>query len=111
MTDLEMTKLAAKAVGKERMSSCFVDRIYVKGNIAYGPVGELWTPITDPAQAFELMEKLRMSVEWDDDKATCFILSDDHESFIADSNDWNIDLKRAIVECAARYQLEKEGHV
>lgn len=101
MTDLEMTKLAAKAVGKERMSSCFGDRVYVKGNIAYGPVGELWTPITDPAQAFELMEKLRMSVECHPGRLW--------ECSIHDVSEMSgVSLNRAIVECAARYQLEKE---
>lgn len=100
MTELEMTRLAAKAIGKEFMTSCSGDRVFVRGSLSFGPLGEIWTPRTNSAQAFELLEKLQMLCMTNIKHKWVCRLNGGHAE--------NADLKRAIVECAANYQLEKE---
>lgn len=108
MTDLEMTRLAAKLfphVRKNDVRSYVVPCAHFERDSSddFGPY-KYFSPLTNPAQAFELLDTLCMRI----------IEADSHKIVLLKSSD-NIvavsgaaDLKRAIVECAANYQLEKE---
>jgi hypothetical protein len=84
MTELEMTRLAAKAMQIDETT-------HWPGR---------YDPLNNAAQAFELIEKLQMLCMTNIKHKWVCRLNGGHAE--------NADLKRAIVECAANYQLEKE---
>ena len=116
MNDLEMTRLAAESIGIDLL--CLEGFLEVASDHSYF-INEkerygfynTYSPLTDAAQAFELMEKLRMDIEHSV-CGTCRALKPDvHGGCLAQSV-WSDDLKRALVECAANYALwkRKEGN-
>lgn len=107
MTDLEMTRLAAKAIGYSVRTDLDSDATLVEWMVGEVRGQEYFYPMDNHAHAFELLDTLRMCVDWDDDKATCYIFNAARDGYKADA-DWHTDLKRAIVECAANYQLATE---
>ena len=114
MTDLEMTRLAAKAIGKELLGKWTDFDMPKHGIPIIGEYQGLSAPIImfDPrnnrAQAFELLEKLRMDVATGVSRQWKVTIFEPCDVDVQAESEWQTDLKRAIVECAARYQLEKE---
>jgi hypothetical protein len=103
MTDLEMTKLCAEAMGiphkisTDRRTGAFVEIIKESDP---GNGGE-FDPLHDDAQAMALVKKFRLE-----------ILPDDLIDFRVRPIEMNIctssdDLNRAIVECVAKMQKAK----
>ena len=90
MTDLEITKLCAEAMGGE--------------GFAYDEFGPKYDPLHDDAQAMALVKKFELSVEFSDEFHT--------------NSDWAVcrgttiqaysrDLNRAICECVAKMQAAR----
>ena len=106
LTDLEATRLCAEAMGytvTPHANRKFSPHLMWIAN------GDNWNPLHDPAQAFALVENLRLNI---------MILDaiDGHAAgwWRVDSQDGDVtcrhaDLKRAIVLCAARAQLARKG--
>jgi len=97
MTDLEMTKLCAEAMGyrvdnkalyKDRASSVFLES------------GQTFGPLRDDAQAMALVKKCGLQITG---KATRRVGPKLWESPYA----INADINRAIVECVAKMQMAK----
>ncbi len=108
MTDLEMTKLCAEAIGIKVADD--------NGVLLYGPfrdneggsVFETYEPLDDDAQCMALMKRFCLDItpHNDGDHIVFFVrqfntLSDRQPSV---END---DLNRAIVECVAKMQVAK----
>jgi hypothetical protein len=105
MTDLEMTKLAAEAMGCKILPDYSVGRdfIMVSGREFTG----LWQPLHDDAQAMALVKRHDLCIQppgvnggiawhvWRYQKPNCTGVS--------------IGLNRAIVECVANLQEGKHG--
>ena len=107
MTDLEMTKLCARAVGLEVMiatSHAPGGRRYVQlGNAGDGPSGDVYNPLEDDAQAMALVRRFRVDINsLDDANWYARIPSQQHEYCHA------ADLNRAIVTCVANMQAVKQ---
>lgn len=106
MTDLEMTRLCAEAMGDDAWTD-INGRWYceVRGQET------LFDPLRDRAQAMDLVEKLNLSVDspdWRDPQGwtTWRAL---HYSGGAKIEGHDRNLLRAICLCAARVQLAKDG--
>ncbi len=103
MTDLEMTRLCAEAMGLMRKMNIG------EGWQLYPP--DRYGPLHDDAQAMALVKKLGMTID----------PQEDAEPFtwrvvVAYGGDWDDqintegqDLNRAIVECASRVQERRSG--
>ena len=101
LTDQEIVAACARAIGVQP---------HPMWNAAKWPTPDffgthgVFNPLTDRAQAMELVEKLGMSIEFDDEMKTWFASQwSDSNVCIEDAN-----LLRAICLCAARVQIEKE---
>ena len=98
MTDLEITKLCAEAMGYEfhetetsfDLGATYVPTIEVDG--------ELYDPLQDDAQAMELVKKFNIAIgelSWDENQWKVKI----------DDMEWHDpDLNRSICECVAKMQ-------
>lgn len=95
MTDLEMTRLCAEAVGIELVADNEV--LWVAGFVD----AVEYDPLTDDAQAMELVKKLGLTVSQDPDG--CWHVM----TLYCDGPQSAADLNRAIVECVARMQAGK----
>ena len=96
MTDLEMTRLCAEAMGDDAWTD-INGRWYcrVRGQET------IFTPLTDDAQAMALVKKLGMHIH--NDSETWWAMDGSGEY---DSRDYT-DLNRAICECVAKMQEAK----
>lgn len=87
MTDLEITKLCAEAMGYDKTDPLGVALVY--------------DPLHDDAQAMAMVKKFKLD---------CFENLDE-EGWIVDAGDGvhtkHIDLNRAICECVAKMQVTK----
>ena len=108
MTDLEMTRLAAEAMG------------YVPFGPGDTPDGERWLtqvagliydPLHDDAQAMAMVKKLRLNV-WSSgpDNPNWRVMGFWREpsGALHEPDAWNADLNRAIVECVARMMQQRK---
>lgn len=108
MTDLEMTKLCAKALGFPWTAT--------EHRVIYCPENSYaipYNPLHDDAQAMALVKKFRLSI----DAETWAAAVDSFNYFVHKWNplvgDWykehgqNPNLNRAIVECVANLQAAK----
>ncbi len=62
MTDRELLELAAKAAGKK--VSCVGDGRY-GGNVVFYADNLYWNPLADNGDAFELLAKLRLDIDFE----------------------------------------------
>mgnify|MGYP001617981049 CR=1 FL=1 len=92
MTDLEMTKLCAEAMGLEIF--------WAEALPITAPKGCPYDPLHDDAQAMALVKKFHIALGWNDPGWGAFGQHDKR---------WvnNPDLNRAIVECVAKMQAAK----
>ena len=106
MTDLEMTRLCAEAMGLHP-SPYGEDRLEVV--TWHGPDGEhptyrIYEPLNDDAQAMALVKKFVLHIEW-------LATKDWAVDYGSRANPQHIacnpDLSRAIVECVAKMQSAK----
>ena len=97
MTDLDMTKLCAEAMGYQ----C-IDGLWWDEN-RFGP--GRYNPLHDDAQAMALVKKLHLHIDQRPSKAC----SAQDPCFTIISERKDCDLNRAIVECVARMQANKQG--
>lgn len=117
MTDLEMTRLCAEAMGlphfatvpgSEKISGIYESRIVIKG---FGQ-GEIYHPLTDDAQAMALVKKFKVWNMFPDNGSlgrhgiVVTIAKDEsgNDGYVSEHPD---DLNRAIVECVAKMQASK----
>ena len=107
MTDLEMTRLAAEAMGLR----VFVD--------AYGALcleqldilsadNVVYDPLHDDAQAMALVKRFRIDI-YAYDSSWAALLDDNHLHHRAPIQYIALELNRAIVECCARMQHQKKA--
>ena len=111
MTDLEMTRLCAEAMGLDWCHSMHPDRVLAQldARAKFSHVYSPYAPLHDDAQAMALVRKFRLDISqtlvWDWLVRTQDI---ETEGFI---NRWhdarNTDLNRAICECVAKMQVAK----
>lgn len=92
MTDLQMTKLCAEAMGYPKLDD---DCEY------YDSEGSLrsYHPLADDAQAMALVKQLRLSIDGAEKSGEWSAREWKSGTFALD-----IDLNRAVVECVARMQ-------
>jgi len=102
VTDLEITKLCAEAMGYKcephPNRKPYPHLMWVSN-------GQNWNPLKDKAQAFELVEKLKLQIDWASDgkKASAQYYWD----YPLIESDDSPDLLRAVCECAAKVQKAK----
>ena len=96
MTDLEMTKLCAEAMGYTLLE--------INGNLV--PVEhDGWDPFTNDAQAMALVRKMLLSIDVESARPVwrvCAVYGRNIPFCM-----FNADLNRAIVECVANMQQAK----
>ena len=97
MTDLELTKLCAEAVGLIPHKDQIPLVCHTGKNLRGIPVSTMYDPLHDDAQAMALVKKFSLSVGPADGDDWCAWDNDD--SSIEQGYDEN--LNRAIVECVA----------
>lgn len=106
MTDLEMTKLCAEAMGYRFIESMYGNwkRVSPSGRVRYCGANILdcgYEPLHDDAQAMALVKKFDLCLEPNSPNvAKWAVWRIDHEEPITH----NADLNRAIVECVAKMQ-------
>ncbi len=94
MTDLEMTKLCAEAMG--------IANIYETPDGGYDP-------LTSDAQAMALVKRFPVNI-WNGDvpaKRYRVVCSWREEGVLKEIGSWNDDINRAIVECVSKMQSRK----
>lgn len=110
MTDLEMVRLCAEAMGlmiREVSLNAPEHTLRIEGVFGSSSYGDYW-PLTNRAQCFELVERFHLDVTYTDpygEEQNCWWVSgEDLES------NGSPDLSRAIVTTVARMELaRKEG--
>ena len=97
LTDQEIVAACARAMGMKPFLQC-----------EHLPLGGFYNPLTDRAQAMELVIRLGMCIEPNGFPPVSWTL----RGWMCTKRAWNTvtnkDLLRAICLCAARVQLEKE---
>ena len=99
MTDLEMTRLCAEAMGYKGEG---ISDHWGGFPIFASEVGP-YDPIHDDAQAMALLKKFALTITPDD--GGYLVYPDDESYFVENSR----DLNRAIVECVAKMQKAKNA--
>lgn len=104
MTDLEITRLCAEAMGfnVQSLSNMLGAQCAAMGVLKHD---FLFNPLHDDAQAMSLVKKFRLTIGPFDDEI--FYASKSH--VLAGINADNRDLNRAICECCAKMMLAKKG--
>ena len=102
MTDLEITRLCAEAMG-------YVDKSVGESIGGIMVCGErfhfIWNPLEDDAQAMALVKKFNLLINWNT-KTECWVMPMMAEGSMFDSAD-HANLNRAICECVAKMTKEK----
>ena len=99
MTDLEVTRLCAEAIGLPSIEAR-PDGVYCNTEAEWpGVVGERYDPLGDDAQAFRLMVMMRISAK--PHKGGYIVEKDDH--FVISGN-----VNIAICQLVARLQRKKQ---
>lgn len=109
MTDLEMTRLCAEAMGYKEAHDYESDEL-PRGSILCVHLPQyhfLYNPLHDDAQAMALVKRFEVElIRWDENAgwvAQCF-----NSTIRFHSRAWHeSDLNRAIVECVAKMQQSK----
>ncbi len=96
MTDLEMTKLCAEAMGFDKTYSFYGEKWFERA------VKRSWHPLENDDQAMALVKKFGLRIE---PIEVVFGVSP-FEWQVGETR--NPDLNRAIVECVAKMQKEKQ---
>ena len=102
MTDLEMTRLCAEAMGWKTkvVSGVPYDTVYrLKEQSPKGEWNE-WNPLHDDAQAMALVKKCKLTIQREH-HGDRWAVGNPHPEAM------NLDLNRAIVECVAKMQKAK----
>lgn len=100
MTDLEITKLCAEALGLDKIRIELHTALPDVGTVWYGyggtyGVGRVYNPLEDDAQAMALVKK-------------CKLVISPYEQGWMVIDEVNENLNRAIVECCARMTKAKQ---
>ena len=100
MTDLEITKLCAQAMGLSLENDA--DSRMSRDMLMFyeGKTYHVYDPLHDDAQAMALVKKLHMTIVWGDHV-------ENGPTWYVDDDGVNADLNRAIVECVAKMQAAK----
>ena len=118
MTDLEMTKMCAEAMGWKYREENFRDPSWPSQPLYQGyfdrPEGtsikaEDYDPLHDDAQAMALVKKLKLTIVWTDARLDGWRVRGwrtGKTGALCEEVD-NDDLNRAIIECVAKMQGEK----
>ena len=97
MTDLELTRLCAEAMGMGHSMGAVTKQVLVLQNRQW----EYYDPLHDDAQAMQLVKRFRLGIGWNNAwrvmSQVC--LTESHP-----------DLNRAIVEAVAKMQKQKIGN-
>lgn len=109
MTDLEMTKLCAEAMGYRLDADGGFSRLQQGAGMDEPAWFEfIYSPLHDDAQAMALVKKLGLTVDPQEDKPPFT-----WRVVVANEGDWDdqifaqgSDLNRAIVECVAKMQAK-----
>ena len=106
MTDLEITRSCAEAMGHEMggvMSLADPERVYAKNAEGFNDgTYSLYNPLHDDAQAMALVKKFNLWISAPHGLCNWWSVSSD-ESWA----EYAQDLNRAICECVAKMQLAK----
>jgi hypothetical protein len=111
MSDLEMVKLCAAAMGIDYATKRVMQRAIVSGSVVEHTEGYSETfvdvsdydPLHDDAQAMALVKRFELTVEPGTWKCKWGVYSTEYDPGFGDSD----DLNRAIVECVAKTQAAK----
>ena len=105
MTDLEMTRLCAEAMGlSPRVFSDSTEPHDKEYKWVTTLAGERWNPLQYDAQAMELVKKLRLNIFTLGPHKVWHVEPDDREDDSVEGK----DLNRTIVECVARMQASRK---
>lgn len=102
MTDLEMTKLCAGAMG--------IDHRYCEAGNPVNSAEPIYFPLHDDAQAMALVKRFKLDLDSPKgglDDEWCAGYGDDHSLTCSPIFQSSRDLNRAIVECVAKMQSAK----
>ena len=102
MTDLEITRLCAQAMGYDFVASEKHVRTRATGSLL--PYDRYYDPLHDDAQAMALVKKFQLSVYWIADSEGGWSAAWDFGPHVYADNS---DINRAICECVAKMQLAK----
>lgn len=106
MTDLELTKLCAEAMGYAVLVGLGGMRIYRNGKVeeVSGNIVAHFDPLHDDAQCLALVKKFHIEISWNEDGVcTTNIFTAEPGRYIA--YPVSTDLNRAVCLCVARMQL------
>ena len=108
MTDLEITRLCAEAMGVpldkcsqkrwDQSSSVYGEEIHRSGFFQ-----EEYRPLNDDAQAMALVRKFHLEPRWGMTREAWLVTP----SYEDCPYSWSVDLNRAICECVAKMQAAK----
>lgn len=106
MTDLEMTKLCAEAMGLSWEAE--QKRIAARdGKWLHGYETPLYDPLHDDAQAMALMKKFRLGINAHNAEYQVWPQGGIVSNKVAgESCSFNVELNRAIVECVAKMRTQ-----
>ena len=102
MTDLELTRLCAEAMGYDWHGQIGGRTICVPGDYGY----VLYLPLRDDEQVMALVKKFHLRI--DHNETENWSVCKDHGFTMPPEQGWNPDLNRAIVECVAKMQAAKK---
>ena len=105
MTDLEITKLCAEAMGLELLRILPTDTMcFVRKGVEDGGAWDYdYWPLRDDAQAMELVKKFRLAVEYQG------LPSSANWHVTGSMYSCNASLNRAICECVAKMQKRPDA--
>ena len=102
MTDLEITKLCAEALGYDRFEWQTAGIVTGSDQPICLPEGRIrYDPLHDDAQAMALVKKFHLGLAWSD---YCSVYEQGNGA-----NGSNDSVNRAICECCAKMMLAKKG--
>lgn len=109
MTDLEMTRLCAQAMGWTFVDSGPTHEGWCAGRYekdgAPGQWEYSWKPLHDDAQAMALVKKLGLSVIWSKEREDWDV--GPNGIGVSEQDACDVNLNRAIVECVAKMETAK----
>ena len=110
MTDLEITRLCAEAMGLQRVTVNMLARPgiganppYVSGSYTGTSMDVHYDPLHDDAQAMALVKKLGLEIHCREDRNGWYVGFVNNDSMVP-----HADLNRAICECVANMRLERQ---
>ena len=107
MTDLEMTKLCAEAMGYEVIEPT---EFYPNVTAVFDQQIQPYFPLHDDTQAMALVKKFELQATWRADLKEWLVIRYS-EPFVMNGDTYATDLNRAIVECVAKMQVDRAESV